>query len=207
MVRVSLAFYAQLITIETDMGLRERKYSPAVAAILVFLVFAGFTQPAFAQTETLDNLFEELKSPMDGDWRAVENRIWKEWSRSGSDSMDLLLERGRLAMRNGDLPKAIEHFSALIDHAPKFAEGWNARATAFFLIDEFGMSVSDIEVTLSLNPRHFGALSGLGLIFEQTDRPESALKAYEAALAVHPHRPNVIEAVKRLREKTEGTSL
>lgn len=110
-------------------------------------------------------------------------------------------------MAAGETAAAIEHFTALIDHAPEFAEGWNARATAYFVAGEFGPSVNDIARTLTLNPRHFGALSGLGMIFEQLEQPEKALEAYEAALAIHPRLQGVIEAIKRLEAETAGTDL
>jgi Flp pilus assembly protein TadD len=101
----------------------------------------------------------------------------------------------------------VEHLSALIDHAPDFAEGWNARATAFFLMDQYGLSVADIQHTLALNPRHFGAMSGLATILERTGRPKDALTVYTRALEVHPHQPGVIEAVERLRAEVGGLTL
>jgi tetratricopeptide (TPR) repeat protein len=88
--------------------------------------------------------------------------------------MDLLLQRGKDAMAAGDFPAAIEHLTALTDHAPDFAEGFNARATAYFQAGQLGPSIEDIARTLTLNPRHFGALSGLGMIFEDLGRPEKA---------------------------------
>jgi tetratricopeptide (TPR) repeat protein len=121
--------------------------------------------------------------------------------------MDLLLQRGRDAIDAGDLPAAIEHFTALTDHAPEFAEGWNARATAYFMAGEIGPSINDIAKTLSLNPRHFGALSGLGMIFEQLGQPEKALEVYKAALAIHPQLQGVIESVERLEAETAGQDL
>jgi len=77
--------------------------------------------------------------------------------------MDLLLQRGQDALEEENYQAAIEHFTALTDHAPQFAEAWNMRATAFFLIDEYGLSIEDISRTLALNPKHFGALSGCGI--------------------------------------------
>lgn len=156
---------------------------------------------------TLDGLFAELKDPANEDWQSAEDKIWREWSKSGSRAMDLLLERGRDAIAAGDYDAAVEHLSALIDHAPGFAEGWNARATAFFLMDQYGLSVADIQQTLALNPRHFGAMSGLGSILERTDRLKDALAVYTKALEVHPHQPSVIEAVGRLRAEVDGTTL
>jgi tetratricopeptide (TPR) repeat protein len=102
---------------------------------------------------------------------------------------------------------AIDHFTALIDHAPDFAEGWNARATAYYQAGEFGPSVADIGHVLTLNPRHFGALAGLGAIFEELERPEQALEVYRAALAIHPQQPGVLEAVERLQALTQGQDL
>jgi tetratricopeptide (TPR) repeat protein len=176
-----------------------------VVAALV-LLFSATAQLA-AQTPALEDLFLELK---DSDAQAasrIEREIWNEWSKSGSPAMDLLLQRGRDAMEAGDAAAAIEHFTALTDHAPDFAEGWNARATAYFTVGDLGPSVNDIARTLTLNPRHFGALSGLGMIFEQLEQPEKALEAYKAALAIHPHLEGVIESVKRLETDTAGQDL
>ena len=91
--------------------------------------------------------------------------------------------------------------------APDFAEGWNARATIFFLMGELSLSMADIEHVLALEPRHFGALSGLGFIFEAMDEPELALEAFEAVHALNPNRPNVSEAITRLERMTGETEL
>lgn len=162
---------------------------------------------AEAQTPILDNLFEELQAAGPQDWQAVERSIWKEWSKSGSVAMDMLLDRGRRAMERGDLAGAIGAFSTVIDHAPDFAEAWNARATAFFMADRYGLSMEDIEQTLRLNPRHFGALSGLGIILERLDRPEEALKAYREVLKLHPHRPDAAAAAERLAMEIDGADI
>lgn len=155
----------------------------------------------------LDALFVELQAPELDDWESVEKQIWREWSKSGSAAMDLLLIRGKRAMAAGELDKAIEHFTALIDHAPDFAEGWNARATAYYLKDHYGPSIDDIRHALLLEPRHFGALGGLGMMLEELGDFENALSAFRAAQAVHPRRDSLIEAVERLEQKTRGQSL
>lgn len=160
-----------------------------------------------AQTERLDSLFDELQGADERAAARIEREIWNEWSKSGSAAMDLLLQRGRDAMAAGQTQAAIEHFTALTDHAPDFAEGWNARATAYFQAGQLGPSVNDIAQVLTLNPRHFGALSGLGMIFEQLEQPDKALEAYRAALAIHPRLQGVIEAVERLEAETAGTDL
>lgn len=175
--------------------------------ILLAVVFLVMPVTGMADEATLDSLFAELQDPANEDWEATEQEIWQEWSRSGSRAMDLLLERGRDAMAAGNYEAAVEHLSALIEHAPEFAEGWNARATAFFLMEQYGLSVADIQQTLALNPRHFGAMSGLGSILERTGRLKDALAVHTKALQVHPHQPGVIEAVERLRAEIGGTTL
>lgn len=175
--------------------------------ILLAVVLFVMPVTGLADEAMMDGLFAELQDPANDDWQATEEKIWKEWSKSGSRAMDLLLERGRDAIAAGDYEAAVEHLSALIDHAPEFAEGWNARATAFYLMDQYGLSVADIQQTLVLNPRHFGAMSGLGAILEQTGRLKDALTVYTRALEIHPHQPGVIEAVERLNAEVGGTTL
>lgn len=175
-----------------------------VAALVPILLAAA---PAAAQTAKLDALFRQLAQADPTDAKRVEREIWAEWSKSGSPSMDLLLERGRSALQAGEVQTAIEHLTALTDHAPDFAEGWNALATAYFQAGEYGPSIEDIGKTLTLNPRHFGALSGLGMIFEQLGDDERALAAYRAALAIHPQLEGVRESVERLEAEAAGQEL
>ncbi|MDT8856702.1 tetratricopeptide repeat protein [Paracoccaceae bacterium Fryx2] len=175
-----------------------------VAAVLpIFLACA----PVAAQTPELDALFDRLATADERAAGRIASDIGRVWSRSGSAAMDLLLQRGRDAMESGDLPAAIEHLTALTDHAPDFAEGWNARATAYFQAGDFGPSVQDIRHVLALNPRHFGALAGFGMILEELGRDAQAVEVYRAALAIHPHLEGVLEAVKRLEGKAAGQEL
>lgn len=175
-----------------------------VAAIAVIFIA---TVPAMAQTAELDALFSRLKTASTEEAKDIEAEIWIEWSKSGSDAMDLLLERGRSAMAAGDAPLAVAHLTALVDHAPDFAEGWNARATAYYQLGQFGPSVSDLAKVLTLNPRHFGALSGLGSIFESIGAPDKALDAYKAAQEINPFAMGVAEAIDRLIKDTQGQDL
>ncbi len=176
-------------------------------ACAAFVAASFCSAPVSAAPDQLDKLYEELADPDNPEWQRTQADIMREWSKSGSPSMDLLLKRGREAMEAGELSAAIEHFTALTDHAPDFAEGWNARATAYFLDGRFGPSVADIQRTLKLNERHFGALAGFGMILEALERDEDALEIYRAALAINPHLPNVVEAIARLERKTAGTEL
>lgn len=155
----------------------------------------------------LADYLAELADPATENWEQVENRIIDLWSRSGSRSIDLLLQRGRDALEAEDFQAALEHFSALTDHAPDFAEGWNMRGTAFFMLDEQMLSVEDLVRALAINPDHFGALNGLGVILENFGDHVAALEAYRRAFAVNPHRQNVAEAIERLEKIVEGVDI
>ena len=181
-----------------------RLLNNTVAAVLAVFLLAG---AGLADDARLDDLFGRLKEADAGAARRIEREIWNEWSKSGSPAMDLLLQRGRDAMAAGKTGEAIEHLTALVDHDPDFAEGWNARATAYYNAGMFGPSVADIAETLTRNPRHFGALAGLGAILEELGNKTRALEVYRAALAIHPHLQGVSEAVKRLEKDVAGTDL
>ncbi len=157
--------------------------------------------------ELLDRL-----STLTAEEEAVEaNRLAAEiqerWTHSGSAAIDLLLTRGQDAIAEGDYVRAITHLTALTDHAPDFAEGWNQRATAFFLMDRYGEAMSDIEQVLILEPRHFGALTGLGIILESLGEPKAALRAFERAQDIHPADDNINGAVERLGTQTGERTL
>ena len=155
----------------------------------------------------LDALFARLADEDTRDWQRVQDEIWRVWSRSGSASMDLLLERAEKAMQEGEPEVALRFLDDLVRLDPDFAEGWNKRATAYFMLGEYGRSVADIERVLALEPRHFGALSGLAMILERLGDEDGAYRAYKEALAVHPNLPGAEEAVRRLAPEVEGREL
>lgn len=173
----------------------------AVAALLI-------AAPAGAdENSELEALFEGLKGANPEAALQIENRIYELWSQSGSPSMDLLLERGRKALEEGDTTLAIQHFTALIDHAPDFAEAYNGRATAWFQAGRYGLSLEDIRQTLRLNPRHFAAMSGLALILEELGQPEDALAAWREVAKINPNREGLKDAIARLERKVEGQEI
>ena len=172
-----------------------------------FLAALLIASPAFGEDTRLDALFEALADMEEPGWEQIEDSIWEEWSETGSATLDLLLQRGREAMNAGNTAEAIEHFTALIETAPKFAEGYNARATAYFEAGLYGPSLADIVQVLALEPRHFGALAGLGVILEETGDSAHALEAFRAAHAIHPHRSDLREAVERLEAELQGTAI
>lgn len=199
----ALEICAHCVTL-SFMKAHMRKLNGIVTAVAV-IFFA--TAPLLAQSAPLDDLFMRLKSASADEAEAIEAEIWAEWSKSGSDAMDLLLSRGREAMTAGDAPLAVQHLTALVDHAPDFAEGWNARATAYYQMGEFGPAVADIARTLTLNPRHFGALSGLASIFEELGAADKAQAAYSAVLDINPHAKGARDAIARLSRAREGQDL
>lgn len=176
--------------------------------VAAFCVIAA-TSSALADEggDGLADLFNALREAEGDVALQIEQRIWEEWSQSGSEAMDFLLERGRSALEAGDTTLAIEHFTALIDHAPEFAEGYNARATAFFQAGKYGPSLADIRQVLRLNPRHFGALQGLALILEELGEEEGALMAYRAVEEIYPAREGVSEAIGRLERRVDGQDI
>ncbi|WP_189413448.1 tetratricopeptide repeat protein [Neogemmobacter tilapiae] len=185
------------------MKARARFHNHLFAGVLA-LILSG---PVLADPVRLDDLFDQLKTADAEQAEKLERDILLEWSKTGSPAFDLLLERGGEAMAAGDFPTAIEHLTALIDHDPEFAEGYNARATAYYMAGEIGPSIADIRKTLSLNPRHFGAMMGFAMILEELEKPDEALEVYKAALAIHPHLSGVSEAIERLETAKSGQGI
>lgn len=184
-------------------------WKPKILKQVVAAVFAAavFFSPAFADDVELEALHEGLLSAGEADAEQITGRIYEIWSQSGSEAMDLLLDRGREALSDGDTKLAIEHFTALVDHAPDFAEGYNGRATAYFQSGRYGLSLEDIRRTLQLYPRHFGAMSGLALILEEIDRPEDALAAWRQVAEINPNQEGLSDALVRLERRVEGREL
>lgn len=129
----------------------------------------------------------------------AETALWQVWSRSGDEEVDRLFAIGveQMAARQGEL--AVETFTRVIERKPEFAEGWNKRATVYYLLGEYEKSRADCDEVLKRNPHHFGALSGYGMIYLQLDQPERALDYFERALGVNPNLASVRETVETLR--------
>lgn len=176
----------------------------AVASLVLAVVLAV---PGWAQSERLDELFGELAEAEAPAAEGIEQQIWLEWSRSGSASVDLLLERGREALGEDDITAAIEHFTAVVDHAPDFAEGYNARATAYYRAQLYGPSIDDIGRALALNPRHFGALGGLAIIMDELGYSQEALEALRQVEALYPAREGLAEHIEMLELELGGSTL
>ena len=156
----------------------------------------------------LDTLFARLQTTDDAhDAAVVTNVIWAIWHQSDDDGINELMRRGLAEMSAQDYPAAVKTFGAIIDIDEEFAEAWNKRATVYYLMGEYGASVKDIDRTLQLEPRHFGALSGLGLIMTAMGNDEAAIAAFEATLAVHPFAGGARQNLEALRERQKKRSL
>ena len=178
-----------------------RSFCGWVAAI-AFLALPASPATADQNDPRLDPLFELLRSSDDpARIGRAERSIWGLWLASGREDVDRLMRGGIEAMGGGRLRESIVVFGRIVDLAPDFAEGWNKRATAYYLAGELDASIRDVERTLALEPRHFGALSGLGLIRLTQGNELGALLAFEAVLELHPHAPGAVFHVRRLREK------
>lgn len=153
-------------------------------------------------------LLDKLKATESEDEAAsIEEEVWDAWLVSGSGTVDILMRRGLDAQEQEDPELARDMFDRVIMIKPQYAEGWNRRALLFFNDGQYDEAVADLESALTYEPRHFGAWIGLGMIFESIDRPEAALRAYEKALAIHPHAAAAVQGEKRLKRAVEGMPL
>jgi tetratricopeptide (TPR) repeat protein len=160
------------------------------------------------RARNLDFLFGALKAAPDAESaKQVENRIWALWLASGSDTANLLMTRAKSAIDANDLDLAIELLDAIVKIKPDYIEAWNRRATIRYMRKEFGQSMEDIRQVLKLEPRHFGAMSGLGMILQEFGDEKRALDVFRRALEVNPHLPKIDEMVKSLREKVDGRDI
>jgi len=180
--------------------------------ILLFLVVLCFCETFSSVALTDQNnpklleLFKELKSTSDIDEsRKIEKIIWGVWNYSGLPEVDNLMAKGSSFLASGNHTDAIRIFDAVVALAPNFSEGWNKRATAHFLQKNFGKSMRDIAHTLRLEPRHFGALSGMGLILIEQGKNKAALKAFRLALRIHPNLPGAKYNSSILSKMLEGS--
>ncbi len=164
--------------------------------------------PPSAASVQLDRLFGQLaqsKTPEDA--KVIEDLIWDVWNRSGSVSVDLLMDRALEALAAGDYDNSLTFLDEVVDLAPGYSEGWNKRATVHFLRDDYASALGDLETTLALEPRHFGAIAGLALVLEDLGDKEGALDAYRRVLAVYPYLEGAGEAESRLTVEIEGRGI
>jgi tetratricopeptide (TPR) repeat protein len=164
--------------------------------------------PKGDRLRNLDFLFGALKvAPNEESAKAIEERIWAVWIVSPSDTANLLMSRVRTAVEQKDTDLAIRLLDGIIKVKPDYVEAWNRRATLYYAKKDYGRALADIREVLRREPRHFGALSGLGLILQDIGDDKHALEAYRRALEVYPRLQRIPELVKDLQQKVEGRDI
>lgn len=181
-------------------------FAPIRIGLIILLMSA--TSAVFADTspaQRLDRLFDQLKNAQtEFEARQTANQIDILWRGAFGETAKLLLSRADDAIADEDFPLALDVLDQLIALEPEFAEAWNRRATVYFLKDDYGHSLADIAVALSLEPRHFGALTGLGLMFEDLGEDAKAYEALKQALELNPFQDNVRAELESLERSALG---
>jgi tetratricopeptide (TPR) repeat protein len=160
-------------------------------------------QPGWARQDDprLDVLFEQLAVTEEpSELGQIERSIWQVWLSSGDDNVDGMMAAGVRSMNDGNYSAAMAMFNAIVEAAPDFAEGWNKRATLYWLMGDYDASVADIDRTLALEPRHFGALSGLAMIRVAQERHIEAYEALKELIAVHPYSPGTKQRMRQIEQ-------
>lgn len=188
--------------------------SRLAAMLLAIIVLAIIVLPAPSlladQTDArLPALFTELRTTSEAEKaKIVAAEIWQIWSEhSDNDRLSERLKIGIAQMEAGRLRQAEQIFTTIIDTDPAFAEAWNKRATVYFLMGAYDRSKRDIAQTILREPRHFGALSGLGLVETHLGNYEAALNAYEQAITLHPYLENYEEITTALKKLVAGEAI
>lgn len=184
------------------------RLSVLIAAVAALLAALSMPVLADQKDERLNRLFERLAiAPDETEAHVIESAIWRVWMQPKTASAKVLLRTGMLDMDEGNHESAETNFTAAIELEPDFAEAWNKRATTRYLKGDYAGSIEDIRRTLALEKRHFGALSGLGLIYDAMDQKRAAIEAFRAALEIHPHLSGIRERMKLLVLEVEGRKL
>jgi tetratricopeptide (TPR) repeat protein len=179
------------------------------ALALILAACSPTPREAVAPTDpALDALFADLAAaPTAAEAAAVEQQIWQSWGQSGSATVDVLIERADAADAAGDKALALRFINEATELTPSYAGGWYRRSILLYDADDRAGAIRDIEATLKREPRHFGALAGLGMIYEDMGQERAALEAYRRALEIHPNLDAARQGVVRLEPKVEGQDL
>ena len=165
---------------------------------------AGFALRLIGTPEVIPALVDALKNDDRGTRYNAEYALWEIWSHSGDDAVDAMLEDGKNLLKNEAYQEAVERFTSVIERSPKFAEGYNQRAIAYFMLEEWSKAVRDCKQTISLNPNHFGAFAGMGHVYVRLGKIDEAIDAYKQALIINPNLISIAEAILRLRSRTQA---
>jgi tetratricopeptide (TPR) repeat protein len=156
-------------------------------------------QPPLSRAEQLDQLFATLATADSTEAaRAAEEKIVGLWMESGSDTVDLLMKWALQAIDEENYPLALDLLDRITTLKPNYVEGWNKRASVYYLTEDYSKSLADIRRVLALEPRHFAALSGLGAILADVGDNKRAIEVYKRALEIDPHLDNVKKALDEI---------
>jgi len=187
--------------------LRLSKLLPTTVILSGLLLSLATSAWGDQQDQRLNLAFAQLaKASSPQGVRVLESRIWKIWLEHPQPRINEMMRWGVEALNTQDYPTALKLFDSLVEAAPEFAEGWNKRATVRFLVGNYEGSIEDIRKTLALEPRHFGALSGLGMIHTNQERWFAAMAAFEQALRIHPHLIGVRHTINKLQQQLRKKS-
>ena len=164
---------------------------------------AGAALRLIGTPEVIPALVEALKNDDPGTRYNAEYALWEIWSHSGDDAVDAMLKDGKNLLKNEAYQQAVERFTTVIEAAPSFAEGYNQRAIAYFMLEEWSKAIRDCKQTISLNPDHFGAFAGMGHVYVRLGKIDEAIAAYKQALVINPNLISIAEAILRLRSQIE----
>ena len=163
---------------------------------------------AAQRANILDELFKRLAATADAEeGKGIAGAIERVWLRSGSETADLLMARAVAAVQAKDLPLALELLDKVVAIEPDWAEGWNKRATARFMAHDTNGAMADIDRVLKLEPRHFGALSGMGFILEREGLDKRALEVFRHVLTIYPGLPDIKKLIDKLVPEVEGRDI
>lgn len=179
-----------------------------IALALAILIMEGGTALADQSDKRLDPLFAQLRAADDAAAaRLIEAEIWDIWLRSDDQTVNDLMAFGVARLNHAEYDLALAAFDQIVQRAPNFAEGWNKRATTLYLLGRFADSEKDIDRVLALEPRHFGALSGLGLCDARLNRTKEALEDFRRAQAIDPNLPGVAENIEEMKKRLARESI
>jgi tetratricopeptide (TPR) repeat protein len=185
----------------------------AMSVIVASLALSGAASAQSTNTikgknnATLDQLFTRLKQAKDnGESRKWVSLIWQEWFKTDNADAKRLMARAQFARRADLREEALKVLNMIVQIAPDYVEGWNQRATIYFMLGRDAESIADIRKVLQLEPRHFGALAGLGLIHMRAENWQSAIASFERALELHPFLGEQA-FIPKLKEKLKGKAL
>jgi tetratricopeptide (TPR) repeat protein len=186
----------------------EKKLTDAEKAEALRKALAPKPTTAVLRQQTLDELFKKLATAEDDETaKGISTTIERIWAHSESDTANLLMERGSAAIAAGHYPLALALFDKLVVLNPQWAEAWNKRATARFRADDLDGAMADIDQVLKLEPRHYGALAGMGLILQKSNLNKQALGVFRKALALNPRQTELRKLIDSLSLEVEGRDI